>query len=263
MGISDLNALKIPLNPLVALTYCGVVKATPQTGTENSRLTRIKVVNVYGVLRVSTTEQAANGASLDVQRRQIEGYALMQGWTVADWFVDDGVSGSIPLAKRPQGSRLLALVRPGDVIVASKLDRVFRDALDALESLEWLKARKIGLHLLDLGGDVTGNGLSKVVFTVIAAFAEHERDRIRQRITEGKREKAAQGHYGGGKRPFGFDVVDNRLVPNASEQAALARMQAMRAEGTTYRAIAAAEGFDDPKTVKRMLDRVIRMKTAA
>jgi putative DNA-invertase from lambdoid prophage Rac len=41
-----------------------------------------------------------------------------------------------------------------------------------------VKARRVALHLLDLGGDISGNGLSKLFLTIAAAFAEAERDRI-------------------------------------------------------------------------------------
>ena len=71
--------------------------------------------------------------------------------------------------------------------------------------------------MIDLGGDVCGNGISKLVFTILSAVAENERERIRERIRDVKRHLAAQGVYNGGKRPFGFDVVDKRLVPNAAE----------------------------------------------
>jgi putative DNA-invertase from lambdoid prophage Rac len=80
---------------------------------------------VYGYCRVSTAEQADEGTSLDSQRQQITGYAMMKGWEVADFFVEAGVSGSIPLADRPEGQRLLQSLRSGDVIVTSKLDRAF------------------------------------------------------------------------------------------------------------------------------------------
>jgi putative DNA-invertase from lambdoid prophage Rac len=55
-----------------------------------------------------------------------------------------------------------------------------------------------------------------------------------------KRHLISQGVYGGGKRPFGFDVVNHRLVPNANEQAAIARMQALRANGRPLREISRA-----------------------
>jgi putative DNA-invertase from lambdoid prophage Rac len=116
-------------------------------------------------------------------------------------------------------------------------------------------------HMIDLGGDVTGNGISKMVFTILAAVAEGERDRIRERIRDAKRHLTAQGVFSGGKRPYGFDIVPDgdicRLVPNAAEQAAIARMQAMRQAGETRRAIGAA--LDMPhKTVARILERAGR-----
>lgn len=214
-------------------------------------------MKVFGYVRVSTAEQANNGDSLDTQRQQITGYAMMKGWQVAEFFVEGGVSGSVPLAERAEGERLLAAVSAGDVIVTAKLDRLFRSAADALVTLEELKAQGVGLHMIDLGGDVCGNGISKLVFTILSAVAENERDRIRERIRDVKRHLASQGVYGGGKRPFGYDVVGGRLVPNLSEQAALSRMKAMKSQGATYRAIGGAVGIKGPATVKRILDRAV------
>ena len=59
------------------------------------------------------------------------------------------------------------------------------------------------LAMIDLGGDVCGKGISKLIFTILSAVAENERDRIRERIRDVKRHLAAQGVYGGGKRPGG------------------------------------------------------------
>ena len=118
---------------------------------------------VYGYCRVSTAKQAAEGESLDVQRRQIEGYALMHGLALDDVVIEEGVSGSIPVAERPAAGPLFAKLEKGDVIIAPKLDRLFRSALDALKVVEALRDRGVKLHLLDLGGDISGNGLSEVV----------------------------------------------------------------------------------------------------
>jgi putative DNA-invertase from lambdoid prophage Rac len=65
----------------------------------------------------------------------------------------------VPLADRTEGQRLLAALEPGDVIIAAKLDRAFRSASDALGTLEQLTVDKIALHMIDLGGDITGNGI--------------------------------------------------------------------------------------------------------
>src|SRR5215217_127358 len=167
---------------------------------------------------------------------------MMKGWTVDGFFIEAGVSGSVPLAERPEGQRLLAVVKPGDVIVTPKLDRMFRSASDALGTLEELKDQGIGLHMIDLGGDVCGNGISKLVFTILSAVAENERERIRERIRDVKRHLAAQGIYTGGKRQFGYDVIGGRLVPNAEEQAAISKMRRIKDEGACLRAIAEAVG---------------------
>src|SRR5829696_1381791 len=219
-------------------------------------MVRHKARKIVGYCRVPTSEQASNGDSLATQKQQITGYAMMQGWEIGAFFIEAGISGSVPLADRPEGKRLIEAIGPGDIIVTPKLDRMFRNASDALVTLEELKRQGVGLHMLDLGGDVTGNGISKLVFTILSAVAENERDRIRERIRDVKRHLASQGIYNGGKRPFGYDVVDGRLVPNAAEQATLATMKAMREDKATLRAIGAAVGIADPKTVKRILDRV-------
>lgn len=218
-------------------------------------------MKVYGYCRVSTAEQANGGLSLDTQRQQITGYAMMKGWAVAEFFIEAGVSGSVPLADRPEGRRLLSTLQAGDVVITAKLDRAFRSAADALGTLEQLKDDKVALHMIDLGGDVTGNGISKLVFTILSAVAENERDRIRERVRDVKRHRASQRLYNGGKRPFGYDIVEGRLVPNANEQAALKHGRGMQANGDSLRSIAFVwmSGYGlgkyDAKTVQRILAR--------
>src|SRR3954462_11808800 len=79
-----------------------------------------QIMAAYGYVRVSTARQAEEGLSLDVQRRQIEGYALMQGLGVERVFVEEGVSGSVPMAERPAGGELVAVLEPGDAVIAAK-----------------------------------------------------------------------------------------------------------------------------------------------
>ena len=101
------------------------------------------------------------------------------------WVVDEGVSGSVPLEKRPKGSSLLEEIKPGDIVIAAKLDRMFRSASDALTTLEKLKSQGITLYLIDIGGNCI-NGIGKLVFTILSAIAEMERERLRERIGDAK-----------------------------------------------------------------------------
>src|SRR5215213_8180084 len=198
-------------------------------------------VAVFGYARVSTARQANEGESLDVQRRMIEGYAHMHGLTLDQIVVEEGVSGSVPLNDRPAGGTMVSKLKAGDIVIAAKLDRCFRSALDALNVVEQLKTRGVKLHLLDLGGDIAGNGLSKLFLTIAAAFAEAERDRIRERITNVKQDQKARGRYLGGKVPFGYRVgQDGLLVEHEGEQEAIRAIRAMRAQGIALRPIAAA-----------------------
>jgi DNA invertase Pin-like site-specific DNA recombinase len=81
-----------------------------------------------------------------------------------------------------------------------------------------LKARGVALHLLDLGGDISGNGLSKLFLTIAAAFAEAERDRIRERIGQVKADQKARGRNLGGKVPFGYPRASPRVSQFESPQ---------------------------------------------
>jgi putative DNA-invertase from lambdoid prophage Rac len=195
----------------------------------------------YGYARVSTLRQVNEGESLDVQRRQIEGYCLMHGMALDDVVVEEGVSGSVPINERPQGSILFSKLVKGDIIIAPKLDRVFRSALDALQTVEFLKVKGVSLHLLDLGGDISGNGLSKLFLTVAAAFAEAERARLCERVSQSKADQKSRGRYLGGIKPFGFTVgADGGLVEDDGEQAAIREMIMLKAERKSLRAIAEA-----------------------
>jgi DNA invertase Pin-like site-specific DNA recombinase len=198
-------------------------------------------MSTYGYCRVSTARQAEEGESLGAQERTLAGYAMMHGLAIDRVFVERGVSGAKPLSDRPEGAALLAALQPGDVIITAKLDRMFRSALDALEVLGQLQKRGISLHMIDLGGDVTGNGISKLVFTILSVVAEAERDRIRERIAAVKADQRARNRYLGGIAPFGWRVgEDGELAEVPEQQAAIRTMRSLRAQGASLRQIAVA-----------------------
>jgi putative DNA-invertase from lambdoid prophage Rac len=203
-------------------------------------------MTAFGYTRVSTTEQAADDrSSLDTQRRKIEAAAELAGMTLDEFIEEPGVSGSKPLAARPEGGPLLARLTKGDVLIVAKLDRAFRNAADALATAERLKERKVDLIVADMGSEpVTQNGVSRMFFGMLALVAEFERDRIKERSAEGRAAKRRNGGHIGGSTPFGFRKIGvgraARLEPEPAQQAALSDMRALAAEGLASRAIAAA-----------------------
>ena len=92
------------------------------------------------------------------------------------------MSGS--LASRPQLDALLEYVRDGDVVVVWKLDRLGRNTWHTLTLLATLADRGVGFRSLTEGLDSTCP-MGRAVITIIAAFAELERDTIRERTVAG------------------------------------------------------------------------------
>lgn len=218
----------------------------------------------YGYIRVSTVEQI-DGSSLAEQTRRIEGLAMMEGHELAQVFSDGGVSGSVPLAERPEGYKLMAALKPGDLVIVAKMDRMFRDAADALAVAKRFKDQGVDLVLADMGPQpITGNGAGKLFFGVLAMVAEFERERIAERLNEGRKAKKASGGFTGGSRPFGYRVIgegkEAHLSPIAREQEAIKLMVELHKEGNSLRKIAhqvkETYWFDmSAMKVKRVLDR--------
>ena len=215
---------------------------------------------VFGYCRVSTERQSTEGHSLADQESRIRGYAQSVGLTLTETFVEAGISGGKRLAQRPKGSQLLARVQPGDSIIATKLDRMFRSACDALNVVEDCREKGIHLHLLDIGGEVTGNGVAKLVFSVLAAVAEMEKSRIGERVRSVKQHLRESGYFTGGVVPSGFKVTkDGKLVAGDRWNDVLAAMKSMRAGHVPYRTIAERIHADfalslDHTTIYRILN---------
>ena len=94
--------------------------------------------------------------------------------------------------------------------------------------------------------------------TIVSAFAEFERARIRERIMQAKQDQRARGLHLGGPAPFGFRVEDGMLIPVPEQQTAIEDMKRMRAERASLRQIAAAMAERGHKlshvTVKQVLE---------
>lgn len=190
-------------------------------------------VGIHGYIRTSTNEQLL---SVSAQQQQIAGYAAMRGWEIGRWHRDLGVSGSTRLEDRRGGNAMLQQLGKGDILIAAKLDRLFRSAIDALTVRDRFAKQNIGLHILDMGGDVMYDGVAKLVFGVLSTVAEWERNRISERIIAVRSVQRKNHQYLGGKRPFGWwhDKLTGKMIIDPREQARIQEMLRLRSIGWAY-----------------------------
>lgn len=204
----------------------------------------MKVGNTaVGYIRVSTEEQATEGVSLAAQEERIRAYCVLNGLTLIQVFVDDGVSAGKPLAARPQGAELLTALQgkhKATHVVAVKLDRLFRNASDCLTTVDTWDATGVALHLLDLGGQSvnTKTAMGRMMLVMAAGFAEMERNLIRERTSMAlSHKKARREAYA--PTPYGFVRNGRALVPCQTEAGAVQLMMKWRSQGMSYDKIAA------------------------
>lgn len=204
------------------------------------------LIMAIGYVRVSTQEQAEHGISLDAQEARIRAYCTMRGLDLVEVVIDAAVSaGKYTLDEREGGSRIIAAVKAFTVrhIVSVKLDRLFRDAEDALHQTKaWDKAG-VALHLIDLGGASidTSTAMGRMFMTMMAGFAELERNVIAERTALALARKREKGEKTGGDVPYGkMLATDGRhLIDNPSEQITIALIRDVRQAGISIRGIVA------------------------
>lgn len=136
----------------------------------------------YG--RVSTADQTTENQKLEIQGA---------GYQVDYWFADEGVSGSVPAAQRPQFKAMLDKIRDGETLVVTKLDRLGRDAQDVGATIKALAARRIEVIVLQLGKLDLTSPAGKLMLTMLAAMAEMERDLLVERTQAGLARAKAEG----------------------------------------------------------------------
>jgi len=202
-------------------------------------------------IRVSTDEQARHGVSLDAQEERLRAYCVMRDLTIVGVIRDEGVSAFKHLDKRPGGAELLECIASGraDHVVALKLDRLFRNAADALALTETWNRAGVALHLVDMGGAAmdTASATGRMMLTMLAGFAEFERALISERTTtaltykKDKREAYAP-------TPFGYSRKGTRLHEDTAELATVARIHAWSADGMSLAAIARQLNDEDVPT---------------
>ena len=144
----------------------------------------------FGYARVSTDDQ-----NLDVQTHALKA-------ADCDVILAETASGK-SRDGRPKLALLMEVIGPGDALVVTKLDRLARKTLDMLELAETIGKKGAGFKSIAEPWADTTTPEGKLVFTIFAGFAEWERERIRQRQSEGIARARAKGIYKG--RPPSID----------------------------------------------------------
>ncbi|EDY2029979.1 recombinase family protein [Salmonella enterica] len=140
---------------------------------------------IFAYTRRSTDDK---GQDVAVQETAI----LSAGHPVMMFFTDDA-SGKTAPAKRPGLARLIHLVKPGDLIVVTALDRLSRRTVDAITLLEDLAARDVGVLSLRESRLSTDTADGKFLITLHAALATRERDITSERVKQGLAHARAKG----------------------------------------------------------------------
>lgn len=191
-------------------------------------------------IRVSSQEQADSGLSLQAQRRAVEAYAELRGFTLVEVLEDAGVSAGLPLGSRPAGARITKLVNEGvRHVICLKLDRLFRDAVDCLERTRCWDKKGVALHIVDMGGQSvqTNTAMGRFVLTVMAGAAEMEKNLISERTILALNQKRERGERISGEAPFGFRFEGATVVRNPGEQEVMFTVQRLRKRKKSFQSI--------------------------
>ena len=191
-----------------------------------------------GYCRVSTSDQAENGISLEAQESRIRAWCSLNEYDLLDVKVDRGLSGG-RADNRPALQEALHAVGRGDVLVFYSLTRLARSTKDTLAIAENLDRR--GADLVSLSEKIETNTASgKMIFRLLAVLSEFERDVISERTSMAMRHLHGQGRFMGGQSPIGWARAGDRIAPIETEQMAVNHAVQMRREGQSLRAISAA-----------------------
>lgn len=174
--------------------------------------------------RVST-EMQVDGYSLEGQKTMLTRFADREEMVIVDTYEDAGKSGK-SIEGRPAFQKMLRDIEEGldiDYVLVYKLSRFGRNAADILNSLELIQSYGVNLICIEEGIDSSQTS-GKLLISVLSAVAEIERENIIEQTMNGRREKARQGGWNGGFAPYGYALVDNKLVIAEAEAVAIRRI---------------------------------------
>lgn len=155
---------------------------------------------------VMTTTIAYVRVSTDDQTTNAQRHAIESRYKVARWFSDEATSGAIKAKDRIGFRQLLNYVREGDTVVVFAIDRLGRNTIDVLETVEVLKSKGVAILSIREGFDLS-TPMGKMMLTMLAGLAELERFNIKERQLAGLERARAEGKNLGREK-----VIDDKAV---------------------------------------------------
>lgn len=169
--------------------------------------------SIAAYLRVSGDEQRLQN-TIEAQRHFAAEYAaLMHPDALLRWYIDDGVTGMIPLQDRPAGAQLLAAAAAGEIsiVLVYKLDRLARKSLYILDAIDRLSKHGVSLCSMTQQFD-TSTAMGRAFLQIMASFAELDREQLLERTIAGKARVARAGRIAGGVPPYGYAVGEDKAL---------------------------------------------------
>ena len=191
--------------------------------------------NAVAYIRCSKEETAINGHTLAAQEAAIRTYCSANGYSVTV-VVDAGVSGGTPIDRRAGGAVMMELVRKKKVqaVIAVRLDRLFRDTIDALTITSELDRLGCAVVLLDMAGGTldTSTPAGRMMVALMSSFAEMERATIKARVRSVLAHKASKGERVSRHPPIGYTFTsDGMVVENPEELQVVATIKNLHRNG--------------------------------
>lgn len=183
-------------------------------------------MKVIAYLRVSTKRQGDSGLGLEAQQDYIDTACRANGWTVAQTFIEAGVSGTVPLEDRPAGKKAIEACKAlGAVLLVAKLDRISRDVEHIARLMKTVPFKVCTMPHAD-----------SFQLHLFAALAEQERAFIAQRTKDALKQLQDRADSG--------DAQAMQSVANRNEKLARGRTAENRAKATQA-LVEKSEGFAD------------------
>lgn len=171
-------------------------------------------------IRVSTSEQAINGLSLEAQREALEKYAKNKGYSIVDIYADEGITARKQLSKRKELQRLLSDVKKDkiDLILVTKLDRWFRNIKDYYTVQEILEAHNCNWRTIFENYD-TSTASGRLHINIMLSVNQDECDRTSERIKAVFKHKKENKEVCSGNVPYGYYIDENKHMQIDEEKA--------------------------------------------